>query len=100
MIIHVNPADKTNSAVAKPEEALSLLRKSDGEKKMIIHSGVYYGTKLCLTQEDNGLVIEGDGQGRAVLSGGIPVGNWSLDENTGWFYADVPEVDGKPVDFR
>lgn len=100
MVIHVNPADLSNGAVATPEEALKILRKAPGEKKMIIHSGVYYATKLCLTKEDSGLVIEGDGQGRAILSGGVPVGDWTLDEKTGWLYTDVPKVDGEYIDFR
>lgn len=100
MIIHVGTTDTGNRTVAKPEEALALLRQATGEKKMVLHSGVYYGTQLHLTKEDNGLIIEGSGQGRAVLSGGIPVKDWRLDEKTGWFYTDVPQVDGEPVDFR
>ncbi len=100
MIIHVNPADKNGNAVATPAEALAILRKATGEKKMIIHSGIYYGTSLALTEEDNGLIIEGSGQGRAVLSGGILVKNWRVDPKTGWFYTEIPKKDGKPVDFR
>lgn len=100
MIVHVNPADKSGLSVCTPEDALALLRKSDGEKKMIIEAGVYYGTRLHLTAEDSGLVIEGTKQGRAVLSGGVPVRDWRLDEQTGWFVADVPSIDGKQVDFR
>ncbi len=100
MIIHVNAADTTGAQVATPAEALEKLRKSTGEKKMIIHSGVYYGTSLSLTEEDNGLIIEGSKQGRGVLSGGIPVRNWLVDPETGWFYTDIPQVNGQQVDFR
>ena len=100
MIIHVNPVDTSGTAAATPAEALARLRKADGEKKMVLHSGIYYGTSLSLTEEDNGLIIEGSGQGRAVLSGGILVKNWRLDPKTGWFYTEIPQVNGEQVDFR
>ena len=95
MIVHVNPS--SNQGVKTPQEALNVLRKASGEKKMLIHSGVYYGTKLNLTKEDKGLTIEGVGKGRAILSGGIPITDWKIDEKTGWFYAQAPIVDGKAV---
>ncbi len=100
MIVHVNPADTSGASAATPAEALERLRQASGEKKMVLHSGVYYGTSLSLTPEDNGLVIEGSGQGRAVLSGGIPVKNWRTDPKTGWFFTEIPRVNGEPVDFR
>ena len=98
MVVHVNPNDA--SAAQTPAQALALLRGASGEQRMLIHSGTYYNTSLVLTKEDKGLVIEGVGRGRAVLSGGIPVKGWKVDLKTGWFYTDVPRVDGKPVDFR
>lgn len=100
MIVNVNPYIKGDYFVATPSEALNLLRKSTGEKKMIIHGGTYYGTKLVLTKEDKGLIIEGYGKLKPILSGGILVSDWKVDEKTGWFYAPIPLVDGKPVDFR
>ena len=100
MIVRVNPLDKSGLSVATPAEALKLLRKEKGEKKMIIEAGIYYGTKLELTPEDNGLIIEGTKQGRAVLSGGVVINDWKVDEETGWFVAKAPEYEGKPVDFR
>ena len=100
MIVHVNPLDPSGASAKTPEEALAKLRGATGEKKMLIEAGIYYGTKLHLTPEDNGLIIEGTKQGRAVLSGGLPITDWRLDEKTGWFVAKAPEIDGKPADFR
>ena len=51
MIVRVNPADTSGLSVPTPEEALLLLRKASGEKKMIIEAGIYYETRLCLMKQ-------------------------------------------------
>ncbi|MBE6929250.1 MAG: right-handed parallel beta-helix repeat-containing protein [Ruminococcaceae bacterium] len=100
MIVHVGSSNPSDKSVDTPEQALELLRNAEGEKRMIIHNGVYYGTSITLTEEDSGLIIDGDSQGRAVLSGGVPVREWSIDSKTGWFYAEVPEQKNGEHNYR
>ena len=100
MIVHVGNHGSPDCNVDTPQQALALLRKATGEKRMIIHNGVYNGVCLHLTEEDSGLIMEGDPQGRTVLSGGIPVADWSVDSKTGWFYTDVPEQENGADNYR
>ncbi len=100
MRIHV----KQGTDIDCLEKALEILRSSIAgkleERRIILHEGTYYSTSLKLLPEDSGLVIEGSGEGRAVLSGGVAVKNWQLCSENGWFYAKVPIKDGRYADFR
>lgn len=103
MIVHVSNNSqelKGVKTVASFDEALGILRKAGGEKKIVVHGGTYPACSIKLTKEDNGLTIEAAGGEKPVLSGAVTVSDWSCDEETGWFVADVPAVDGKQVDFR
>lgn len=102
MIVHVG----TNVLQAKGlfaknfDEALKLLRTETGEKKLVIHGGVYPSCTIHITTEDSGTVIEAAGGEKPVLLGAALVDGWSLDEQTGWFVADVPTTSGIGNDFR
>ncbi len=124
MIIHVSKSPESMPdgmiTVSRPEEAILLLRKfagscsnnnnckngnrcddrDGGEKKIVIHEGIYYGTHMELTREDSGLIIEGVGSTPPVLSGGVIPDRWRIAAGTGWFCTAAPLADGKCVDFR
>ena len=102
MIVHVG-CDAHNGKGLCAEsfsDALELLRSSDGERKLVIHGGIYSACRLHLTAEDSGTVVEAAGGERPVLMGAVLVSRWSVDETTGWFTADVPAESGIGNDFR
>lgn len=104
MVVHVansqleiNGYEKVTSNFV---EAIHILREYNGEKKIIVHGGVYWACNIKLTKEDNGLIIEAAGGEKPALSGAVKVDDWKLDSVTGWFVADVPVINGKYADFR
>ncbi len=92
--IFITPDSSLTDAVRKAREAKRLGSRED----ITIHlgSGTYYLYEpLRLRPEDSGLTIEG---ADAVISGGISVTGWKRQGRL--FVADVPDVNGRPIDFR
>lgn len=92
--IFITPDSSLTDAVRKAREAKRLGSRED----ITIHlgSGTYYLYEpLRLRPEDSGLTIEG---ADAVISGGIRVTGWKRQGRL--FVADVPDVNGRPIDFR
>ena len=73
--------------------ALAASRKHSGEpRRIILAEGRYYVEKtIVLNEEDNGLTIEGAGEGKTILYGGRHVTGWQKDGGKFWAAA-VPEV--------
>jgi hypothetical protein len=83
------------------EAARDAARKvGPGNKKIVVLAGEYYLKRpLELGWRDNGLTIEADGNGKAVLYGGVLLANWKPEGDKFW-YVDLPEVKGGTWDFR
>jgi len=79
-----------NDAVIKSRET--------GIKSIYIKEGYYEAQNASLTNEDNGLTIEGSIRQPAVLSGSIEVAGFELDNRTGFLFKKLP--DDKSYDFR
>lgn len=63
-----------------------------GNHRIIVTPGDYYLTKSFeLDSRDNGLTIEADTSGKAVLYGGNPITGWRRDGDKFWC-ADIPGV--------
>ena len=93
-VILVTPDSSLTDAVRKARE---MRRLGKAERVTIQLQPGTYGLyePLRLRPEDEGLTIVGDG---AVISGGMPVGGWR--KQGGLWVADVPDFNGRPVDFR
>ena len=103
MIVHVAKQDisrNDGTVVSSIDQALALTRQYHGDRTIVVHSGLYPATHIVLTAQDRHLTICNAGGEKPVLSGAVLVNNWSVDPQTGWFTADVPQMDGQFVDFR
>ncbi len=92
--LYVTPDSSLTDAVRKARE----LRRLGKAQAVTIHlsKGVYsLYEPLRLRPEDSGLRIEGD---QAVVSGGMTVTGWKRQGKL--LVADVPDFNGRPVDFR
>ena len=92
--LYVTPDSSLTEAVRKARE----LRRLGKAQTVTIHlsKGVYsLYEPLRLRPEDSGLRIEGD---QAVVSGGMTVTGWKRQGKL--LVADVPDFNGRPVDFR
>lgn len=92
--ITVSPDSSLADAVRKARE----MRRLGTATAVTIHlqPGTYrLYEPLRLRPEDEGLTVEGDG---AVLSGGVTIGGWKKQGRL--WVADVPDVNGRPIDFR
>ena len=92
--LYVTPDSSLTDAVRKARE----LRRLGKAQTVTIHlsKGVYsLYEPLRLRPEDSGLRIEGD---QAVVSGGMTVTGWKRQGKL--LVADVPDFNGRPVDFR
>jgi len=92
--LYVTPDSSLTDAVRKARE----LRRLGKAQTVTIHlsKGVYpLYEPLRLRPEDSGLRIEGD---QAVISGGMTVTGWKRQGKL--LVADVPDFNGRPVDFR
>ena len=93
--IYISPDSSLTDAVRKARE----MRRQGQATEVTIHlsKGTYYlYESLRLRPEDSGLTIEGDD---AVISGGREINMWK-EEGHGLYVADVPDFNGRPVDFR
>ena len=91
---YMTPDSSLVDAVRKARE----LRRTGQATAVTIHlaEGVYrLSEPLRLRPEDSGLTIEGN---HAVVSGGMEVGTWRREGKM--LVADVPDCNGRPVDFR
>ncbi len=74
----------------------------NGDITVNIGEGVYYQDEpFKLSHEDSGtngykVIYRGTGEGEAVISGGVPLGEWTQYEGDIWV-TDVPEGFDKPV---
>lgn len=104
MIVHVAKhsveSNKDIRVAATFEEALKILREHSGRKEIVVHSGLYTGCHIKLTQQDNGLTIRAAGGEKPVLSGAVVVSDWEVDAKTGWFVGRAPKINGAFADFR
>ena len=92
--LYVTPDSSLTDAVRKARE----LRRLGKAQTVTIHlsKGVYsLYEPLRLRPEDSGLRIEGD---QAVVSGGMTITGWKRQGKL--LVADVPDFNGRPVDFR
>ena len=92
--LYVTPDSSLTDAVRKARE----LRRLGKAQTVTIHlsKGVYsLYDPLRLRPEDSGLRIEGD---QAIVSGGMTVTGWKRQGKL--LVADVPDFNGRPVDFR
>ena len=92
--IFITPDSSLVDAVRKARE----MRRLGKATEVTIHlaAGTYYLYEpLRLRPEDSGLTIVGNG---AVISGGMPVNSWKKQGKL--LVADVPDFNGRPVDFR
>ena len=102
--LYVTPDSSLTDAVRKAREMRRLGQATD----VTIHlaAGIYYLYEpLRLRPEDSGLKIVGpatvpDGfpSGPAIISGGLRISNWKKQGKL--LVADVPDFNGRPVDFR
>ena len=92
--IHVTPDSSLTDAIRKARE---MCRLGQAEKVTIhLSAGTYYLYEpLRLRPEDSGLTIEGN---NAIISGGMEIKNWKKQGKL--LVADVPDFNGRPVDFR
>lgn len=104
MIVHVakyNIESLKDTKVASTfEDALAILREHPGKKELVVHSGLYAGCHISLTEQDSGLTIRAAGGEKPILSGAVLVDDWVVDEQTGWFVGQTPMADGAFADFR
>ena len=92
--IHITPDSSLVDAIRKAREMRRLGQASD----VTIHlsAGTYYLYEpLRLRPEDSGLTIEGN---NAIISGGLPITSWKKQGKL--LVADVPDFNGRPIDFR
>ena len=102
--LYVTPDSSLTDAVRKAREMRRLGQATD----VTIHlaAGIYQLYEpLRLRPEDSGLKIVGpatvpDGfpSGPAIISGGLSISNWKKQGKL--LVADVPDFNGRPVDFR
>ena len=93
--IYITPDSSLTDAVRKARE----MRRLGQATQVTIHlsEGTYYLYEpLRLRPEDSGLTIVGE---HAVISGGQEINIWK-EENHGLYVADIPDFNGRPVDFR
>ena len=92
--IRITPDSSLTDALRKAREMRRLGKAAD----VTIHlqAGTYYlYESLRLRPEDSGLTIEGTD---AVISGGMKITGWKRQGKL--LVADVPDFNGRPVDFR
>lgn len=92
--IRITPDSSLADAVRKAREMRRLGKAAD----VTIHlqAGTYYlYESLRLRPQDSGLTIEGTD---AVISGGMKITGWKRQGKL--LVADVPDFNGRPVDFR
>lgn len=92
--IRITPDSSLMDAVRKAREMRRLGQATD----VTIHlqAGTYYLYEpLRLRPEDSGLTLEGED---AVISGGMKITGWKRQGKL--LVADVPDFNGRPVDFR
>ena len=92
--LFITPDSSLTEAVRKARE----MRRLGKATEVTIHlaAGTYSRCEpLRLRPEDSGLYIEGD---RAVISGGMRISNWKKQGKL--WVADVPDFNGRPIDFR
>ena len=101
--IHVTPDSSLQDAVRKARE----MRRLGKANQVTIHlaPGIYQLYEpLRLRPEDSGLTIVGPAAGgspsesQAIISGGMSVTGWKRQGRL--LVADVPDFNGRPVDFR
>ena len=87
--------------LATLEAARDAARKAGaGPHRIVVLPGEYFLAKpLVLDAQDNGLTIEADPSGKAVLYGGKPVTGWRRDGDSFWC-VDLPGVKEGTWDFR
>lgn len=74
-------------------------RRINNAKDVCIHlsEGTYFlNQPIIVRPEDNGTRIVADG--KAVISGGVKIVNWKKEGK--YYVADVPEFNGRPLEFR
>lgn len=92
--IHITPNSSLTDAVRKAREMRRLGKAT--EVTIFLQAGTYYLYEpLRLRPEDSGLTIEGKD---AVISGGMKITSWKRQGKM--VVADVPDFNGRPVDFR
>lgn len=92
--IKITPDSSLTDAVRKARE----IKRTGQATKVTIHltPGTYYLYEpLRFRPEDSGLNIESNS---AVISGGLRITNWKKQGKL--LVADVPDFNGRPVDFR
>ena len=92
--IHVKPGESLADAVRQARE----MRRLGQAAEVTIHLEWGYHKlyePLLLRPEDSGLTIVGHG---AIISGGVPINVWKTQGQL--YTADVPDFNGRPVDFR
>ena len=92
--IRITPDSSLADAVRKARE----IRRTENMKVTIhLAPGVYHLYEpLRLRPEDSSLTIEGDG---AIISGGQEINIWK-EQDQNIYVADIPDFNGRPVDFR
>ena len=92
--IRITPDSSLTDAVRKAREMRRLGKAT--EVTIFLQAGTYYLYEpLRLRPEDSGLTIEGKD---AVVSGGMKITGWKRQGKL--LVADVPDFNGRPVDFR
>lgn len=74
-------------------------RRINNAKDVCIHlsEGTYFlNQPIIVRPEDNGTRIVANGN--AVISGGVKIANWKKEGK--YYVADVPEFNGRPLEFR
>ena len=92
--IYITPDSSLQDAVRKARE----MRRLGQASQVTIHlaAGVYQlYDPLRLRPEDSGLTIEGHD---AIISGGVGINLWKTKGPL--YVADIPDFNGRPVDFR
>ena len=92
--IYITPDSSLVDAVRKARE----MRRLDQASQVTIHlaAGVYQlYDPLRLRPEDSGLTIEGHD---AIIRGGVGINLWKTKGPL--YVADIPDFNGRPVDFR
>lgn len=92
--IRITPDSSLMDAVRKAREMRRLGQATD--VTIYLQAGTYYLYEpLRLRPQDSGLTIEGTD---AVISGGMKITSWKRQGKL--LVADVPDFNGRPVDFR
>ncbi|MBN1342117.1 MAG: right-handed parallel beta-helix repeat-containing protein [Phycisphaerae bacterium] len=95
-------AQQTDGPLATLKAARDAARKIDPAKprRIVVHDGAYYlSSTLALEPADSGLTIVAARDANPVLYGGRTISGWT-QEGYRSLSADVPDLDGKPWDFR